>query len=85
MRDPRKDPAVWIPVRFVSREQECQFCWEKIPRAHPGRSTGTRGTKAWFNPALDAWECLTCRSLATDADLARQELEAKARGERQAS
>ena len=78
VRDRRHDPDVWTPVRFVHQPQRCQFCWEVIPRAKPGTTTGTRGTKAFYNAALQVWECMKCREEATRADLARQaELEAR--------
>lgn len=59
------DPTYWMPVRFVSHEQECDLCWAIIPKASPGRSTGTRGTKAWYNAAFGIWECIKCRQLVT--------------------
>ena len=64
-------PEVWTPVRYVQRQEVCDFCWNFIPPGSPGRSTGSRGTRAWYNPALDIWECLACRSEAMRADMAR--------------
>jgi hypothetical protein len=38
------------PVRYVAARQRCHFCFGAIPKASPGSSKGTRGTKAWFDP-----------------------------------
>jgi len=77
----RRDPRVWTPVRYVRFPQVCDFCWELIPRSSPGRTTGSRGTKAFFNAALNIWECIPCREEATRADLTRQsELDARKPG-----
>ena len=61
----KPDPDYWMPVRFVRLQQVCNFCQAFIPRASPGRSTGTRGTKAYYCPALGVWECIPCRQLVT--------------------
>ncbi len=62
----------WIPARFVRRSQVCAFCRSSISPARPGSTTGTRGTKAWFNPATGEWECLECHEEASRAEAARQ-------------
>lgn len=69
------DPRLWTPVRYVHKSQRCDFCWNAIPRARPGSTTGTRGTKAYFNAALGIWECLKCREAAHDADAARMAID----------
>ena len=68
------DPRLWMPVRTVSYAQACHFCGAGIPRDRPGAKTGTRGTKAFYNRALNLWECMACREEATRAELARHEL-----------
>jgi hypothetical protein len=68
-----QDPRRWTPARYVHAHQRCWFCGAHIPRATPGRTTGTRGTKAFFNTAFRLWECCDCRAEATRADLARLE------------
>jgi hypothetical protein len=68
----RPDPALWTPVRTISYAQRCHFCRAGIARDRPGSRTGERGTKAFFNRALNLWECIACREEATRAELARQ-------------
>jgi hypothetical protein len=67
----RGDPTLWTPVRTISYAQVCHFCRAPIARDRPGAKTGTRGTKAFFNRALNLWECMPCREEATRAELAR--------------
>jgi hypothetical protein len=69
----RPDPRLWTPVRTVSYHQACHFCGAGIPKDRPGATTGTRGTKAFYNRGLNLWECMACRVEATRAELARQE------------
>ena len=59
----------WTPVRFIRDPQVCAFCWQIIPNGRPGSTTGSRGTKAWYCPEHRVYECLGCRSEATDAEL----------------
>lgn len=62
------DATYWIPVRHVRQAQECDFCWCRIPKASPGHTSGSRGTKAYYNPVLRIWECCECRRLAAERD-----------------
>lgn len=57
----------WMPVRFVRTAQECSFCGFTIPAASPGATTGTRGTKAFYNRLTKEWECIPCRREANEA------------------
>lgn len=66
-----KDPRCWTPARYIDKSQKCDFCWNAIVRCKPGNTTGTRGTKAWYNAALGIWECLACRSEGMRAEEAR--------------
>jgi hypothetical protein len=61
----KPDAGYWMPVRFVSKQQVCDFCWGFIPPQKPGTSTGSRGTKAYYCPGLGIWECIPCRQLVT--------------------
>lgn len=70
----RHPGELWTPVRYVSRNQVCDFCWCTIPKGSPGNSAGTRGTRAWFNHYLGIWECLECRTEAVRAELMREQL-----------
>jgi len=58
------------PVRYVAVRQRCHFCFGVIPKASPGSSKGTRGTKAWFDPGTGLWECLPCHEEGSRADAA---------------
>jgi hypothetical protein len=58
----------WTPVRYVHEDTFCWFCAREIPRAKPGATKGTRGTKAWFCPERRVLECIPCRSEAMRAD-----------------
>jgi hypothetical protein len=70
----------WTPVRYVRFPQRCDFCWETIPRCKPGNSTGTRGTKAYFNAVRRVWECIACRQEGFRAEAERERMdEARAR------
>jgi hypothetical protein len=71
---------VWIPIRFVREEVRCWFCHARIPKASPGSTTGTRGTKAWWDKATNRWECLPCHDEGTRAQIARDELDDLKRG-----
>jgi len=70
---PPGDPRLWTPARYITFDQVCHFCGAEIPRAKPGTTTGTRGTKAYINVALGLYECMPCRWEATRAELAGQE------------
>lgn len=63
----------WRPVRFVREPQQCYLCWVRIPKASPGAKSGTRGTKAFYEPNLRLWECLGCREEQGRAELARMD------------
>ena len=65
----------WIPARTISQRQRCDFCGCDIPRAKPGNTTGSRGTKAWFNPDRRVWECCDCRSEGFRAEAEREKLD----------
>lgn len=56
-------------VRF---NQKCNFCGGLIPKGAPGATTGTRGTKAYYHPELDRWECKECRGAGSRAEEARR-------------
>ena len=59
---PACDPEPhWTPVRTVRADVECSFCNNLILRTAPGRRTGERGTKAFYNAVLREWECIPCR------------------------
>lgn len=65
------DPEpLWIAARTIRRDVVCSFCGALIRRCAPGSTTGTRGTKAFFNPQLREFECMPCREEATRAALA---------------
>lgn len=55
-------PERWNPVRWIKRTQRCDFCWDMILRGVPGNRPGDSGTKAWYNPDRNVWECLGCRT-----------------------
>jgi hypothetical protein len=61
----------WTPVRYIRNARRCDFCGIEIPAGSPGATRGTRGTKAYFNPHRNVWECMPCRSEATRADFIR--------------
>ena len=61
----------WTPARHVPTGVYCDFCNCWIRKASPGNSTGSRGTKAWYNAYRKVWECLGCRTEAMRADFAR--------------
>ena len=68
------DPEpLWTPVRYVHHNQECSFCGAPIARAAPGGTTGTRGTKAYYNRLTGEWECIPCRQEAQRAAAAAGE------------
>ena len=70
----RSDPEpFWMPTRTIAHDQECSFCGRTIRRAHPGNTTGTRGTKAYYNAMLREWECIDCRQEALRAHAAALE------------
>lgn len=58
----------WIPLRYVPAATWCWFCGAFIPRAKPGTTTGTRGTKAWLCREREVLECFECRSEAMRAE-----------------
>lgn len=64
------NPALWTPARYIAFAQRCWFCGAFIPRDKPGRRVGDRGSKAFYNPVLQLWECPDCRAEATRAELA---------------
>lgn len=64
VRDPE---PYWMPVRYVNEPQVCSFCGYTIQRASPGSTTGSRGTKAYFNSLTKVWECIGCRQEALRA------------------
>lgn len=73
-------PARMDPNRYDNRRRfSCDFCWEEIPRDKPGSSRGTRGTKAWYNPARRVYECLGCRSEGFRAEEVRERMDAERR------
>ena len=74
---------VWTPVRSISADQQCYFCWCRIARGKPGRSTGDRGTKAFYCHEARLWQCLECHAEHVRAEIARNELR-RAQGEREA-
>jgi hypothetical protein len=51
----------WMPIRYVHDDVLCAFCGFLILRTAPGRRTGERGTKAFYNAVLREWECIPCR------------------------
>jgi len=57
----------WVPIRTVYMNTYCWLCGDLIPRAKPGCTTGTRGTKAWWCKERDVCECTGCRSEAMRA------------------
>lgn len=63
----------WTPVRYVPDGIWCDCCDERITRAAPGRTTGTRGTKAYFCKQIGQWECMRCRAIGERCDRARAE------------
>lgn len=69
----------WIPVRFVRVEVRCDFCKHRIPVGSPGRKTGTRGTRCWWNKVRRVYECLDCRTDGFRAEEARHDHD-RARG-----
>jgi hypothetical protein len=64
--------GAWVPARHVQQAQKCATCRVVIPKGAPGTSTGSRGTKAWYNRLSREWECIACRSEGMRADDARQ-------------
>ena len=72
VRGPQRDDPEkhWTPARYIREVQECSFCGFTIPPAKPGASSGTRGTKAYFNTLTKEWECVPCRREAVEAQLA---------------
>lgn len=52
----------WTPVRFVRQSHVCHLCWNTIVPGSPGKRVGERGTKAYYEPNLNLWECLQCGS-----------------------
>lgn len=62
--------VTWTPARYVRDPQVCSMCFNIIPNGRPGATTGTRGTKAWYCPEHQVWECLDCHTERTDAELA---------------
>ena len=74
---------LWNPARYIMQSQVCVDCGIRIPKASPGTSSGTRGTKAFFSPDRKAWRCEACMEDASKCDLARETLrEAIAKGVR---
>lgn len=51
----------WMPIRYVHEDVLCAFCGNLILRTAPGRRTGERGTKAYFNRLTREFECIGCR------------------------
>lgn len=70
------NPVLWTPARYVHSDQRCAFCGAHIPRSKPGSRVGDRGSKAFYNAALQRFECLDCRAEATRADLTAQQRQA---------
>lgn len=67
------NPELWTPARYVHSDQRCAFCGAHIPRSKPGTRVGDRGSKAFYNAALQRFECIDCRAEATRADIAGQQ------------
>lgn len=63
----------WTPVRYLAHDAVCGFCRVMIFKGSPGRTTGTRGTRCWWNAYWREYECLGCRSEAMRADTAWQD------------
>lgn len=59
----------WQAARWVRVEQACHWCWERIPVASPGASTGTRGTKAFCCVKLGLWRHIRCHTDAQQQEL----------------
>lgn len=76
---PRDPEPFWMPVRFVPDGVTCDFCRFVIPRSFPGRRTGERGTKAYFNSLMRVYECIGCRQDELRAQSARLDAELAAR------
>ena len=71
---PPGDPRLWTPARYIAHDTRCHLCGADIARTKPGATTGTRGTKAFFNATLGLFECMDCRLEGTRAELAGHEL-----------
>jgi hypothetical protein len=67
--------AAWVPVRYVKNEVRCDFCGRRIPKGAPGNSTGTRGTRCWWNMLRRVYECLDCRTEGFRAEEARAKID----------
>lgn len=67
---PRDPEPFWTPARYVHAPQVCSFCGCTIPAGAPGTTTGTRGTRAYFNGLLKVWECMGCHQEALRAQSA---------------
>lgn len=65
----------WTPARFVPEGVVCDFCWQDIPKASPGHKSGTRGTKAFYNPDRAVWESMGCRLEGSRAEGEREKLD----------
>lgn len=70
-------PSAWQPVRYVHADQVCVswHCRRRIPKGAPGHSTGTRGTKAFFNRATGGYMCLECHAMNVAYDVGCEELD----------
>lgn len=60
----------WIPVRFLRQAVVCSFCRCTVWAGSPGHTTGTRGTRVWWNQWRNEYECMPCRSEAVRAGIA---------------
>jgi hypothetical protein len=63
----------WTAVRYVRDNQLCGDCGVSIPRGSPGAGTGSRGTRAYYQPQRHVWQCLACGTDRTRTELARFE------------
>jgi hypothetical protein len=70
----------WSPVRFVPRGVTCGFCRVDIPAGSPGRTRGTRGTRAYYNAHRRIYECIGCRTEGIRAEEAGRAEELLAQG-----
>lgn len=62
----------WTPIRYVRAPQRCEFCGAVILAASPGSSTGDRGTRAFWQPRRNRWQCLGCHSELVRIEVARE-------------
>lgn len=50
----------WRHAREHLRDEVCELCWKPIPKFTPGHTSGTRGTKAFYEPVLRLWRHREC-------------------------